>query len=94
LLPANGTPGGCRLGSTPGVDPAQNTRPGARVLDDSSSSITVAPDGSILYGAYTRYDFARSHLMKFSSTGQFLGAYSFGWDSTPAIYTTMGPTPL
>lgn len=87
LLPANGTPGGCRLGATPGVDPAQNTPPGARVLDDSSSSITVAPDGSILYGAYTRYDFARGHLMKFSPDGQFLGSYSFGWDSTPAIYT-------
>lgn len=86
LLPANGAPGGCRSGSTPGVDPAQNTRPGARVLDDSSSSITVTPDGSILYGAYTRYDFARGHLMKFDSSGQFLGAYSFGWDSTPAIY--------
>jgi outer membrane protein assembly factor BamB len=86
LLPANGTPGGCRLGSTPGVDPAQNTKPGARVLDDSSSSITVAPDGTILYGAYTRYDFARGHLMKFSPAGQFLGAYTFGWDSTPAIY--------
>ena len=86
LLPANGTPGGCRLGTTPGVDPAQNTKPGARVLDDSSSSITVTPDGSILYGAYTRYDFARGHLMKFDANGQFQGAYSFGWDSTPAIY--------
>ena len=86
LLPANGTPGGCRLGSTPGVDPAQNTRPGARILDDSSSSITVAPDGSILYGAYTRYDFARGHLMRFGAGGQFLGSYNFGWDSTPAIY--------
>lgn len=90
LLPANGTPGGCRLGATPGVDPAQNTRPGARVLDDSSSSITVAPDGAILYGAYTRYDFARGHLMKFGAAGQFLGAYSFGWDSTPAIYAHDG----
>ncbi len=86
LLPANGTPGGCRTGSTPGVDPAQNTRPGARILDDSSSSITVAPDGSILYGAYTRYDFARGHLLKFDANGQYQGAYSFGWDSTPAIY--------
>jgi outer membrane protein assembly factor BamB len=86
LLPANGTPGGCRVGSTPGVDPAQNTRPAARILDDSSSSITITPDGSILYGAYTRYDFARGHLMRFSAAGQFLGAYSFGWDSTPAIY--------
>ena len=86
LLPASGTPGGCRLGSTPGVDPAQNTRPGARVLDDASSSITVAPDGSLLYGSYTRYDFARGHLLKFDANGQFQGSYSFGWDSTPAIY--------
>src|SRR5262249_9254724 len=86
LLPANGTPGGCRLGTTPGVDPAQNARPAGRVLDDSSSSITIAPDGTILYGAYTRYDFARGHLMRFGPSGDFLGAYSFGWDSTPAIY--------
>jgi outer membrane protein assembly factor BamB len=86
LLPANGTPGGCTLGTTPGVDPAQNTKPGARVLDDSSSSPTVAPDGSILYGSYTRYDFARGHLLHFDSSGQYLGAFSFGWDSTPAIY--------
>jgi outer membrane protein assembly factor BamB len=86
LLPANGSPGGCRPGTTPGVDPAQNTQPGARVLDDASSSPTIAPDGSILYGSYTRYDFARGHLLKFGSTGAFLGAYSFGWDSTPAIY--------
>jgi hypothetical protein len=86
LLPANGTPGGCRLGSTPGVDPQQNTRPAARVDDSASSSITVTPDGSLLYGALTFYDFTRGHLVKFSSGGQFLGSYSFGWDSTPAIY--------
>src|SRR4029453_4383882 len=49
LLPANGIPGGCRLGTTPGVDPAQNTRPGAVILDDDSSSITVAPDGKLLF---------------------------------------------
>jgi hypothetical protein len=87
LLPANGTPGGCRLGATPGVDPAQNTKPAARVLDDASSSPTIGPDGSILYGAYTRYDFARGHLLKFDPSGKFLASYSFGWDSTPAIYT-------
>jgi hypothetical protein len=90
LLPASGTLGGCRLGATPGVDPAQNTKPAARVLDDSSSSPTVTPDGSILYGAYTRYDFARGHLLKFNSSGAYLAAYSFGWDSTPAIYTHDG----
>ena len=86
LLPANGTPGGCRLGATPGVDPAQNVRPAGRVLDDASSSITIAPDGTLLYGAYTRYDFARGHLMHFGAAGEYLGSYSFGWDSTPAIY--------
>jgi len=90
LLPANGTPGGCRLGSTPGVDPGQNTRPAGRVADDSTSSITITPDGSLLYGAFTRYDFARGHLMKFGSAGQFLAAYSFGWDLTPAIYQHNG----
>jgi hypothetical protein len=90
LLPANGTPGGCRLGATPGVDPAQNTKPAARVLDDASSSPTIAPDGSILYGAYTRYDFARGHLVKFSPKGQFQASYSFGWDSTPAVYAHNG----
>ena len=87
LLPQNGTPGGCRVGATPGVDPAANTKPAGRVLDDASSSPTITPDGSILYGAYTRYDFARGHLLKFSPAGAFLGSYSFGWDSTPAIYT-------
>src|SRR5262249_49319486 len=65
---------------------ARNTRPAGRVDDSASSSITVAPDGSLLYGALTFYDFTRGHLVKFSAGGQFLGSYSFGWDSTPAIY--------
>jgi hypothetical protein len=89
-LPANGLPGGCRLGATPGVDPAQNTQPAARVLDDASSSITITPDGSLLYGSFTRYDFAQGHLLKFDANGQFQGSYSFGWDSTPAIYPHNG----
>lgn len=86
LLPLNGTPGGCRLGSHPGVDPATNEAPPGRVLDDQSSTPTVAPDGSIIFGTYTRYNFAQGHLMKFSSAGNFLGAYRFGWDVTPGIY--------
>ena len=45
--------GGCRSGATFGVDPETNEPPAARVLDSSSSSPTIAPDGSILYGAYT-----------------------------------------
>ena len=90
LLPPNGTPDGCRVGATTGYDPAQN-RPGAgRVLDDNSASPVVTPDGSIIYGAYTSYNYVQGHLMKFSSTGQFQAAYRFGWDDTPAIYVHDG----
>jgi outer membrane protein assembly factor BamB len=89
LLPDdNGGPSGigCRTGSPKGVDPATNEPPAGRVIDQSSSSPTVAPDGSVVYGAYSRYNFARGHLFKFSSTGQFDAAFDFGWDTTPAIY--------
>ena len=85
LLPPNGAPGGCRAGATLGVDPATN-RPGAGMVDDSSSaSPTVAPDGSVLYGAYSRYNYAQGHLMHFDSNGNYLGAFGFGWDITPAV---------
>jgi hypothetical protein len=90
LLPPNGQPGGCRAGAATGVDPAQN-RPGAgRVLDDASSSPVVAPDGAIFYGAYTRYNYSQGHLMKWSPEGEFLAAYPFGWDDTPAIFVHDG----
>lgn len=86
LLPPNGTPGGCRANALTGVDPADNTLGAGRVLDDSTSSPLVAPDGSILYGAYTRYNYTQGHLMHFSAAGAYLGAYPFGWDITPGIY--------
>ena len=89
LLPNdNGGPTGigCRTGSPTGVDPATNERPAGRVIDQSSSSPTVAPDGSVLYGSYSRYNFARGHLFKFSPSGQFQASFDFGWDTTPAIY--------
>jgi outer membrane protein assembly factor BamB len=60
------------------------------VLDDASSTPTIAPDGAILFGAYTRYNYAQGHLMQFSPSGQFLRAFNFGWDSTPAIYAHGG----
>ena len=89
LLPNdNGGPNGigCRSGSPKGVDPATNESPAGRVIDQTSSSPTVAPDGSILYGSYSRYNFARGHLWKYSPTGQLLATFDFGWDSTPAIF--------
>lgn len=90
LAPPSGSPGGCRAGAAFGVDPATNQLPAGRVIDQSSSSPVVAPDGSILYGAYTRYNHARGHLFKFSPAGQFLGFYTFGWDLTPAVYAHDG----
>lgn len=86
LMPPTGAPGGCRAGARPGVDPATNAPPAGRVLDLSSSSPVIAPDGSILYGAYTRYNYARGHLFHFDSGGGFLNAFDYGWDVTPALY--------
>jgi hypothetical protein len=39
----------------------------------------------VLLGSQTRYNGSRGHLMRFSATGDFLGAYDFGWDITPAV---------
>jgi outer membrane protein assembly factor BamB len=86
VLPVDGALGGCRAGATNGVDPEINEPGPGRVLDDESSSPTVAPDGSILFGAYTRYNYAQGHLFQFSANGDFLNSFGFGWDSTPAIY--------
>jgi hypothetical protein len=78
---------GCRTGTpADGRDPATSETTAGRVHDASSSSPTVAPDGSVFYGAYSRYNAARGHTFKFSSSGDFLGSFRFGWDSTPAIY--------
>jgi hypothetical protein len=89
-IPPNGTPGGCSGGATTGVAPDTNSLPSGRVLDDASSSPVVAPDGSVFYGSYTRYNYAQGHMLRYSSTGQFLGSYIFGWDVTPAIYSHGG----
>jgi hypothetical protein len=93
ILNYDGQPGGCRdLGTTGnattrGRDPATNRRGGGRVLDDSSSSPTIASDGSVIYGAYSRYNYAQGHLMSFNgATGAFLNSFGFGWDITPGIY--------
>jgi len=83
-------PSGCRIGTTIGVDPTTNAPGSGQVIDQSSSSPMVLPDGSILYGSITNYAFSRGHLLKFDSTGKFLSFYSFGWDSTPAVFTHNG----
>jgi len=37
-------------------------------------------------GIIGQYNSGRGHVMKFSDAGEFVGAYDFGWDSTPAVY--------
>jgi len=92
FLPASGTPGGCRAGAPANVSPPDGMPGSGRVLDDSTSAPVVAPDGSVYYGAYTRYNYAQGHLMRWSSAGQYLdtaapwGGFQFGWDTTPAIF--------
>src|SRR4030095_8047064 len=95
LLPIGG-PGGCRdfgPGGNAvifGRDPGTNERGPGRVFDDASSSPTVAPDGSIIFGTLTIYNWLQGHLMKFSSDGDFQGSYEFGWDITAGIYSHDG----
>ncbi len=57
------------------------------LVDQASSTPSVAPDGSVLFGV-TGDDGGRGALLKFSASGEYLGNFNFGWDSTPAIYPT------
>jgi outer membrane protein assembly factor BamB len=88
--PTNSTPNACRTGATPGVDPTTNAKGSGAIFDQASSSPTALPDGSVLFGVFTNYNGQRGHLLKFDSSGVFLAAYDFGWDSTPAVYTHNG----
>jgi outer membrane protein assembly factor BamB len=78
----------CRPGAMMGVEPATNLPPAARVDDESSSSPVALPDGGVMYGAFTGYNGSRGHLIKLDRDGKFVGAYDFGWDTTPAVVGT------
>src|SRR4051794_4249958 len=86
LLPA----GTCSEGAHLGVDPTDNLPGSGDVTDFSTASPVVLPDGTILYGAYTTYNDGEGHLMHFSAAGAYLGAYPFGWDTTPAVWQHNG----
>ncbi|HEV7425682.1 MAG TPA: hypothetical protein VGQ46_04890 [Thermoanaerobaculia bacterium] len=86
LLPA----GTCSAGAHTGVDPTDNL-PGSGVVTDlSTASPVVLPDGTILYGTFTGYNDSNGHLTHFSAAGAYLGAYPFGWDTTPAVWQHNG----
>jgi len=76
----------CLVGAPLGVDPATGQMPSVQIVDNSSSSPVVLPDGSVLYGGYNYYNNYRGHLVKFDATGKFLASYDDGWDQTPAVW--------
>jgi hypothetical protein len=96
LLPIAGPgvtdlPNSCRNGTTVGVDPTTNAKGSGAIFDSASSSPTVLPDGSVLFGALDNYNFgSRGHLFHFDARGNYLNAFDFGWDSTPGVYTHDG----
>lgn len=79
-------PNSCRYGTAPGVDPSTNQFGSAYLSDQSSSTPVVLPDGSIVLGVLDDYNYSRGHLIHFDSAGHYLNAYTFGWDTTPAVY--------
>jgi len=80
----------CAFGTTLGVDPTTNAAGSPTLSDLSSASPTVLPDGSVVLGATDNYNFSRGHLMHFNAQGNYLNAFTFGWDSTPAVYQHSG----
>jgi hypothetical protein len=86
LVPIDDSIRGCRTGARLGIDPATNDQPAGRVRDSGTSSPVVLPDGAILIGTSTGYNYSRGHLFKFSGQGDLLATYEFGWDITPAVF--------
>ncbi|HWL87341.1 MAG TPA: hypothetical protein VNO21_16165 [Polyangiaceae bacterium] len=76
----------CRDGAPKGIDRTTGEDPAGTFPDGASSSPVVLPDGAVLVGAYSVYNFGRGHLFKFTSGGEPLANFDFGWDVTPAIW--------
>ncbi len=79
-------PSSCRAGTRIGVDPTTNALGSAEPSDLSSATPVVLPDGSVLFGSTSSYNYSRGHLFHFGPNGAFINFYTFGWDSTPAVY--------
>ena len=71
--------------------PRDERFPAARVDEDSSACPTVAPDGTVLYGAFTRYNFDQGHLSEIQLHRAVSGLVIFGLDTTPASSPTTEP---
>jgi hypothetical protein len=79
-------PNSCRYGTQVGVDPTTGQKGSAVISDTASATPTVLPDGSILFGALDNYNHGQGHLLHFDAKGNFVNSFTFGWDSTAAVY--------
>lgn len=59
------------------------------ITDFASSTPVVLPDGNLLFGVLASGT-SRGYMLKFSSSGQYLTSFDFGWDDTPAVYAHNG----
>jgi hypothetical protein len=73
-----------------GAAPCINPSLTLYIADEASSSPTVLPDGSVLFGVLSNDGTSRGELLKLDSSGNLLATYNFGWDTTPAVYPNNG----
>ena len=82
----NNIPDSCSYGAHVGVDPTTNAYGSGSVEDESSSTPTALPDGSVVFAATDNYNYGRGHLFHFDTQGNFVNSYTFGWDTTAGVY--------
>jgi hypothetical protein len=80
----------CRVGTATGVDRTTGLRPGARVVDTSTSSPVALPDGGVALGTYSPYRNEQGHLVVINADGSFRWAISFGWLVNATVRTRPG----
>jgi outer membrane protein assembly factor BamB len=85
LIPKDDVVNHCRSNAATGIDPGTNDLPAGNVSDQGTSSPVVLPDGSVLVGTQSGYNYGRGHLFRFAAAGDLLSSYDFGWDITPAV---------
>jgi hypothetical protein len=86
LVPIDDAIGNCRSGAAHGIDPATNDQPAGNVPDQGTASPVVLPDGNVLVGTQSGYNYGRGHIFKVNPNGEVLATYDFGWDITPAVF--------
>jgi hypothetical protein len=59
------------------------------IIDLSSATPVVLPDGNLLFGVLAQ-NTSRGFMLKFNPSGQYLASFDFGWDDTPAVYAHDG----